>query len=298
MLRAKNRIEAESSTLFNKDKETRQETSKEKWREEIETLSIKVIEPSPFQPRMDFDQDGLNELASSISEHGLLHPIVVRKVGNGYQLIAGERRLRACKILEWDMIPAIVKILDDKIAAEMALIENLQRRDLHFLEEAEGYERLIAGFDLTQDELAKRIGKSQSSIANRLRLLKLDQEIRKIISREMISERHTRALLKLPNGEQQRKMIDIIVEEGLSVRQTEEKISNWLEETTSSITKQSKAQGHKKLIFKDIRLFTNSLKELTNSLTSSGLNIDYKEEENEDFYQVSVMIEKPKRGEQ
>lgn len=296
MLRAKNRIAAENSTLSKIEMEEKEGTAQQTWSEEMVTLPLEIIEPSPFQPRMQFDETALNELASSISEHGLLHPIVVRRVDDSYQLIAGERRLRACKILKWDTIPAIVKDLDDKIAAEMALIENLQRRDLHFLEEAEGFERLIADFNLTQEELAKRIGKSQSAIANRLRLLKLDPEVRKIISREIISERHARTLLKLDHKEEQIKLLARIIDQGLSVRQTEEAVKDILAAKDLEEKPQPVAQGKRKFVFKDIRLFTNSLKELTNSLTSSGLNIAYEEEDDDDFYRVTVMIEKPKGG--
>lgn len=286
VLRAKNRLAEEQEPV--------REQVANNWNEQVMSLTVTDIEPSPFQPRVDFNQGALEELASSIAEHGIIHPIIVRKIANGFELVAGERRLRAVKLLGWATIPAIVKLLDDKIAAEMALIENLQRRDLHFLEEAEGYERLIAEFSLTQDDLAKRIGKSQSSIANRLRLLKLDQSIRDIISREMLSERHARALLKLGTLEQQKVVLNAILKDGLSVRQTEEFIKNLLSEGNN----EPKPQAKPKIIFKDIRLFTNSLRKLTNSLEDSGLAVDYEEEDSDDFYRVTVLIQKPERREQ
>lgn len=265
----------------------------DQWQEEVQSLAIDLIEPNPFQPRVEFDPSGLEELAGSIATHGILHPLLVRRTEQGYQLVAGERRLRACKKLGWEKVPAIVRELDDRLTAEMALIENLQRRDLHFFEEAEGYNRLLAEFELTQEELAKRLGKSQSSIANRLRLLRIDAEVREVISREMLTERHARALLKLKTTGEQLEVIHIVVKEGLNVRQTEELIAKGLEkeqETKSGIVK--------RLIFKDIRLFTNSVKELTSTLEASGLSVDYNEEEADDYYKVTVLIKKPERREQ
>lgn len=284
MLRLKNKAGAELDLT-----EPEQKEELEIWKEEIRSLPIDLIAPSPFQPRFSFDEQGLKELAASISEHGVLHPIVVRECKEGYQLIAGERRLRACKLLGWETIPSIVKNMDDRLAAEMGLIENLQRRDLHFLEETEGYERLIAEFELTQEELAKRIGKSQSSIANRLRLLKLDKSVRDIISREMISERHARALLKLDAKNDQLEVLDQIIKRKLTVRQTEDLISR-------SLDKPMMPKRQRTIVLKDIRLFTNSVKKLTGTLTASGLNVDYQEEEDEQFYRVTVLIRKPKRG--
>lgn len=256
--------------------------------DDVQSIPISRIEPNPFQPRVNFDSESLQELASSIAAHGLLHPIIVRLVDQGYQLVTGERRLRACKLLGWNTIPAVVKIMDDRTAAEMALIENLQRRDLHFLEEAEGYQRLIAEFDLTQEELAKRIGKSQSTIANRLRLLRLDPEIREFISREMISERHARALLQLESSQEQQEVLEIVKENNLSVRETEELIRKRLRKAAGPTAKQNK-----KIVIKDIRLFTNGVKELTKSLTKSGLAVTYEEDEDEQFYRVTVKIKKP-----
>ncbi|HHX01263.1 MAG TPA: nucleoid occlusion protein [Firmicutes bacterium] len=255
--------------------------------DDVQSLPISRIEPNPFQPRISFDPEPLQELAESIATHGLLHPIIVRLVDQRYQLVTGERRLRACKLLGWTTIPAVVKIMDDRTAAEMALIENLQRRDLHFLEEAEGYQKLIAEFELTQEELAKRIGKSQSSIANRLRLLRLDPDIRSIISREMISERHARALLQLESSQEQMEVLGIITAQSLSVRETEELIRKKLQQ------KAAPSKQNRKIVIKDIRLFTNGVKELTRSLTNSGLQVTYKEDEDEGFYRVTVTIKKP-----
>ena len=145
---------------------------KVQWREEIVAVPIEEIRPSPYQPRKRIDQGKIEELAASIAEHGLLHPVVVRMIEGGYELVVGERRWRACQRLGWRSIPAVVRTLSEQAAAELALIENLQRKDLDFFEEAEGYQRLITEFDLTQEELARRVGCSQSAIANKLRLLR------------------------------------------------------------------------------------------------------------------------------
>ena len=152
--------------------------------ERIEHLPIELIQASQYQPRSEFDDEGLDELAQSIAEHGVLHPIVVRKSHIGYEVVVGERRLRACRRLGFETIPAIVREFADREAAEVALIENLQRKDLRLFEEAEGYRRLLEEFGLTQEELAVRLGRKQSSIANKLRLLRLPDKVKEIISRK------------------------------------------------------------------------------------------------------------------
>ena len=152
--------------------------------EQVEELAIHLIQASPYQPRVEFDEDDLDELAQSIAQHGVLQPIVVRKTDVGYELIVGERRLRACRRLGLTTIPAIVRDYGDKQAAELALIENLQRKDLRLFEEAEGYRRLLDEVGVPQDELASRLGQTQATVANKLRLLKLPRSVREIISQK------------------------------------------------------------------------------------------------------------------
>src|SRR5690554_3765934 len=144
-----------------------------KWNEEVQAIPIHLIKAGKYQPRQEFEAEPLEELAESIEGHGLLQPILVRRSAIGYEVIVGERRLRACKSLGWEAIPAIVKEVDDREVAEMALIENLQREDLHVFEVAVGYARLLEEFQLTQEDLAKRLAISQANVANKLRLLKL-----------------------------------------------------------------------------------------------------------------------------
>ncbi len=266
------------------------------WSEAVQAVPIHLISAGKYQPRQKFDQDSLGELGESIKVHGLLQPVVVRHSAVGYELIVGERRLRACKDLGWEMIPAIVRNVEDREAAEMALIENLQRSDLHVFELAEGYERLLIEFTLTQGELATRLGISQANIANKLRLLKLPQPVREIISREMLSERHSRALLRLEDLEQQLKVLQTIVAEGLSVKQTEGLVTAILHKGISP-GETSKREGIRKLIIKDLRLFTNSVRQLTNTLKSSGLVVNVDEREDEEIYELVVRIKKPNGGE-
>ncbi len=268
------------------------ESHSERWREEVQSIGIERIQTNPYQPRSEFDSEGLDELAQSISEHGILHPVIVREFEDNYQLIVGERRLRACKLLGWTSVPAIIKQVTDKASAELALIENLQRRDLHFFEEAEGYYRLLEEFELKQEELAKKLGKSQSSIANRLRLLKLSTVERAAISEHSLSARHARALLKVDSQEERLALIKEIADKSLNVAQTE----TLVEKINEKKLPKEPQRSNRKIVFKDIRLFTNSLKELTDCLTESGLTVDYLEEEEEEYYKVSVVIRKPKKG--
>lgn len=185
-------------------------------------LPIAQIEPNPFQPRRHFDQQALAELAQSIAEHGLLQPIVVRSAPGGYQLVAGERRLRATKLAGKAEIQAIILELSDRQLAELALIENLQREDLNPLEEAQAYRRLIDEFNLTQETLAHRLGKSRSAIANTLRLLNLAPEVQEMLARGELTAGHARTLLTLP-AQEQVAAAGTIADSGMTVRAAEKK---------------------------------------------------------------------------
>ena len=276
---------------------TSHEDSPESWTEEVQAVSVGLITAGKYQPRRDFQEDMLAELAESIKIHGLLQPIMVRRAAVGYELIVGERRLRACKSLGWEVIPAIVRDIEDKEAAEIALIENLQREDLHVFEIAEGYERLLKEFDVTQEELARNLGISQANVANKIRLLKLPPEVRQIISREMLSERHARALLKLDELEQQLFALERIVKEGLSVKKTEELVKSLLEESAQPKAIERKRRAKPRFVIKDLRLFSNSIHQLTNTLKSSGLDVKVDEREDDDVYELVVTVQKRHGGE-
>ena len=282
--------------LNRKRAEVSKEEPGESWAEEVQGIPVHLISAGKYQPRQEFEEGSLAELAESIEIHGLLQPILVRRAAIGYEVIVGERRLRACKSLGWEVIPAIVKDVDDKEVAEMALIENLQRADLHVFEVAEGYERLIQEFELTQEELAQRLGISQANVANKLRLLKLPQSVREIISQEMLSERHGRALLRLQNEEDQLQILEQVIKGSLNVKQTEDLVNAYLPEQGKSKEEPAKSKGRRKLILKDLRLFSNSLRELTTTLESSGLDVEVQEREDDEVYEINVIVKKPQGG--
>ncbi len=181
-------------------------------------VHIEDIIPNRFQPRLNFDEQGLQELAASIKEHGIIQPLVLRKLGDKYEIIAGERRYKAAQIAGLTTVPAVIANIDDNKSAEVALVENVQRRDLTAIEEARSYKNLLDKGYLTQDQLAKRMGLSQPAIANKLRLLNLDEEVQQALLEEKISERHARTLLTLPL-EEQREWLHRIINERLTVRQ-------------------------------------------------------------------------------
>lgn len=192
--------------------------------QEVVYLHLDDIIPNRFQPREVFDERALKELAASIKEHGVIQPIIVRQVNNKYEIIAGERRYKASALAGMTKIPAIINNLDDKETAKVALLENLQRKNLNPIEEARTYQKILELDQMTQETLAKTMGKSQSAVANKLRLLALPDEIQRALLKENISERHARTLLNLKNPEQQKKMLKRIIAEKMSVRTLEEEI--------------------------------------------------------------------------
>ncbi len=191
----------------------------------IQYINVENIIPNRFQPRLTFDENALKDLASSIKEHGIIQPLVLRKLSNDkYEIIAGERRYKASQIAGLNKVPAIIADLDDNTSAEVALVENLQRRNLSAIEEAKSYKKLLDRGYLTQDQLAKRLGISQSSVANKVRLLNLTDEVQDALMSEKISERHARSLLSLSNPQDQIDMLNKIIENRLTVRQLDNEI--------------------------------------------------------------------------
>lgn len=197
--------------------------------DEIVQVSIDEIRPNPFQPRHEFKEEEIRELAASIREHGLLQPILVRRVNGAYELIAGERRWRATQSLGRPSIPAVVREADDTQMVEMALIENVQREDLNAMEVARGYQVLIDRLGLTQQEAADRMGKSRSAVANTLRLLELPRDLQDLVSRGTLTAGHARAILALPDPEARRQLALRAVEQRLSVRDVEAEVKRGLE---------------------------------------------------------------------
>jgi len=242
--------------------------SKEKESKKIVSLPIHSIFPNPAQPRKFFDTISLEELTESIAEFGILQPITVRKVRGGYEIVAGERRFRAAENAGLDSVPCIVINVDEKKSALLALLENLQRDDLSFFEVAESYQNLIKTQGMTQEEIAKKLGKSQSNIANKLRLLKLYPRTRRLILEYSLSERHARALLHLTDEEAQLSAVRTINEKKMNVQETENLIKKML----------SPAETHSQKLkfksFQDVRVFTNTIKKALELMRDGGVNAD------------------------
>ena len=200
--------------------------------ENLQMVKLSQVEPNPAQPRREFDPEALSELAESIRTHGILHPLAVRRVaGDRYQIIAGERRWRAAREAGVEKIPVYLVDADDRTVMELALVENLQRQDLSPIEEAEGYRTLMDDFSLTQDDVAKRVGKSRPAVANALRLLSLSPNVRDLVASGALSVGHAKALLALTDAEQQKRTAELVLEKGYSVRQTELLIKKILQDS-------------------------------------------------------------------
>ena len=228
---------------------------------EIVELFVDDIIPNRFQPREIFDEKALNELAASIKEHGVIQPIVVRTIGDKYEIIAGERRYKASVLAGKDTVPVIVKNLNDKDSAEIALIENIQRKNLTPIEEALSYKKILDMGYITQDELGSKLGKSQSSIANKIRLLNLSDEVQEALLENKISERHARSLLKLDKQDLQNKVLDRIISERLTVRRTDEEIEKIKESDNASDT----SDDSQKLIERGEFIMNNNINEMPNT---------------------------------
>lgn len=252
-------------------------------------IPVHLIKPNPSQPRKVFDEEMLAELGESIRQYGIMQPISIRKImTNYYEIVAGERRLRAAKLIDMETIPAIIVNVTEKDSAVLALVENLQRENLNYMEEARGYQHLISDYDLKQQELAKQLGKGQSTIANKLRLLQLSNEVQELLLASNLSERHARALLKLPDEQSQLQIVKKMIEEGLNVSQSEKLIHKLV-----SKDKKKKTQEDKPIVkryLKDIRLFTNTIKQAVDMVQTSGLDVDYQIKQTESSYEISISI--------
>ncbi len=254
---------------------------------EVKSIPINLIRPNTYQPRKIFSHDGIIELSQSIKEYGVLQPISVRRNGtSNFELIAGERRLRASQLAGLTEIPAIIIDITDTESAVIALIENLQREDLNFIEEAEGYNNLIKDHNFTQEGLSLRIGKKQSTIANKLRILKLSDNVKGRIISEGLTERHARALLKLPSEDMKNAVIDEILKRGLNVKRTEDLIEKELKNLEKKLeTKSVRKQKVKWSI--NPKIITNTIKQI---MDKNGIEAEYSHREENDYMEIIIKI--------
>lgn len=252
-------------------------------------IPIEDIIPNRFQPRLAFDDDSLKDLASSIKQHGIIQPLVLRRKNDKYEIIAGERRYKAAKLAGLIAVPAIISNMDDNTSAEVAIVENIQRKDLTSIEEAKSYQQLLDKGYMTQEDLARKMGLSQSAISNKLRLLTLDESVQDAILKEKISERHARTLLKISNHQRQRELLEKIINERLTVRQLEEIVKNEVtkekEVATETVKVEEKMQVEEQkpevnVAPKTDSLFSNPEKmpnKFFNFLEDTAANMDFEE---------------------
>ncbi|MBY6797934.1 ParB/RepB/Spo0J family partition protein [Clostridium botulinum] len=249
-------------------------------KDSINTISINLIKPNNEQPRKNFDEEKIGYLAQSIKEHGIIQPLVLKKEGNLYTIVAGERRWRAAKLVGIKKIPAVVMDLDDRSVLEISLIENIQRQDLNCIEEAQAYKNLIQEFKITQDVLSIRIGKSRSAIANCMRLLALDKRVQQYLIDGVITEGHGRALLALKENELQYKLSQTIIDENLSVRETERIIKNiYKEKKNKNNTKDNEILSYYKDIKSKLESLFDTKVNLQNNKNKGKIEIEYYSED-------------------
>ena len=262
----------------------------------ILALRLDDIAPNPIQPRRRFDDAGLQELSESIRSYGILNPLTVRLRGGKYELVAGERRLRAARLAGLTEVPCILVDVNMEDAGLLALVENLQRKDLDFLEEAEGLQRLIRMFGMSQEEAARRIGKSQSAVANKLRLLKLPGDVLDTLRKSGLSERHGRALLRLPDPDSQRAALAVILENDMTVAAADAYIDALLSPREEPAPPSEKKERRRSFILKDVRLFLNTVSRSIDMMKQGGIGADMKREETEDALILTISIPKTREG--
>lgn len=251
---------------------------------DVVNIPIEKIVKNPYQPRKNFTDESLVELSESIKAYGVIQPISVREIEDGFELIMGERRLRASMLAKMSHIPAIIVDIDDNDSAVVALVENLQRENLNFLEEAEALNNLIEIHSLTQKEVAEKIGKKQSTISNKLRILNLSDRVKDKIMMNSLTERHARALLKLDKEEEQLKILNRVVKNGLNVKKTEELVE--------TLNKNNKKKSQKRVNFINYKIYVNTIKQAYKTIVDTGYNAEYEEVDKGDHIELIVKIPK------
>ena len=260
------------------------ELKEKKSEKEVLSIEISKIARNPNQPRKVFADDAILKLADSIKQYGIIQPIIVRDTSDGYELISGERRLRAAKELGMTFVPCIVSEANDEASAEMAIIENLIREDLNIFEEAEAIETLLDTYVLTQEEIATKLSTSQSYIANKLRLLRLSNDERQKILKHKLTERHARALLRIYDASTRSKALEAIISQGLNVARSEEMIE--------SLLSKNEVTASKKRTFKSLSSFYEAIERAIDTISNSGVKIKSRKVEGDDFTELTILIPK------
>lgn len=255
----------------------------------VQYIPLGRIRPNPQQPRRSFDEEGLAELAASIRSCGILQPLTVRRAGKGYELVAGERRLRAARIAGLREVPCLVAQVGEEDSALLALMENLQRRDLDCWEEAQAIARLISRYGLSQEEAARRLGRAQPTVANKLRLLRLPEDVRALLRENGLTERHARALLRLQDPEVQRRAAGDMVRRGMNVAQAEAYVEKLLQ--SAQVTP---PRGRSTYIIKDVRLFLNSVDRGLHLMRQVGVDAGWNRQDTDREILLTIRI--PKRA--
>lgn len=255
----------------------------------VQYIPLGRIRPNPQQPRRSFDEEGLAELAASIRSCGILQPLTVRRAGEGYELVAGERRLRAARIAGLREVPCLVAQVGEEDSALLALMENLQRRDLDCWEEAQAIARLISRYGLSQEEAARRLGRAQPTVANKLRLLRLPEDVRALLRKNGLTERHARALLRLQDPEVQRRAAGDMVRRGMNVAQAEAYVEKLLQ--SAQVTP---PRGRSTYIIKDVRLFLNSVDRGLHLMRQAGVDAGWNRQDTDREILLTIRI--PKRA--
>lgn len=265
-------------------------SSKNKANCQIQLLPHEIISPNPHQPRVRFDYNELEGLAVSVRTNGMLQPINVRKLPDGkYELISGERRLRAARMVGMTKIPCVVMDVSDEQSALFAIIENVQRQNLDFFEEAVAIERLMTEHALSQEEISRKLGKAQSTLSNKLRLLRLPEELRDKITCAGLTERHARALLTLPDNSTRSRVLDIIIERHLTVAESERLISD--------VGRRKKAKNRPRMTaYKDMRIFLNTLNHAVDAIRKAGIEADTAKSETDEYFEYVIRISKPEEA--
>lgn len=255
----------------------------------VQYIPLGRIRPNPQQPRRSFDEEGLAELAASIRSCGILQPLTVRRAGEGYELVAGERRLRAARIAGLREVPCLVAQVGEEDSALLALMENLQRRDLDYWEEAQAIARLISRYGLSQEEAARQLGRAQPTVANKLRLLRLPEDVRALLRENGLTERHARALLRLQDPEVQRRAAGDMVRRGMNVAQAEAYVEKLLQ--SAQVTP---PRGRSTYIIKDVRLFLNSVDRGLHLMRQAGVDAGWNRQDTDREILLTIRI--PKRA--